>query len=76
MAHTEKDITLIVAEALEKSTAEARTVYLDRVCGDDASLREEVESLLQIENRLGDFLETTVDDLDVTLLDHTLGDGI
>ena len=67
MAKTDKDITLIVTEALEKPTAQAQTVYLDGVCGDDASLRKEVESLLQVEHRLGDFLETTVDDLDITL---------
>ncbi|NQV33415.1 MAG: serine/threonine protein kinase, partial [Phycisphaeraceae bacterium] len=67
MAKKEKDITLIVSEALEKPTAQAQIVYLDGVCGDDASLRKEVESLLQVEQRLGDFLETTVDDLDITL---------
>jgi len=67
MANIEKDITLILAEALEKNTAQTQAAYLDSVCGDDTSVRQEVESLLQVENRLGDFLETTVDDLGITL---------
>ncbi|MCP4452368.1 MAG: serine/threonine protein kinase, partial [Planctomycetes bacterium] len=67
LGKTKKDITVILAEALEMGTAQAQAAYLDSVCGDDASLREEVESLLKIENRVGDFLETTVDELDITL---------
>ncbi len=67
MAKIEKDITLILAEALEKNTAQEQAAYLDSVCGDDTAVRREVESLLQVDNRLGDFLENTVDDLDITL---------
>jgi eukaryotic-like serine/threonine-protein kinase len=66
MAKTSKDITLIVAEALEKSTDQERTAYLESVCGDDPQTRAEIESLLQQENDLSDFLEKTVHELDIT----------
>jgi serine/threonine protein kinase len=55
-----KDIKLIVSEVLEKETAEERAAYLEAACGDDVSLREEVESLLQLEPQIGDFLEAPV----------------
>jgi WD40 repeat protein len=55
-----KDIKLIVAEVLEKETAEERAAYLEAACGDDVSLRKEVESLLQLEPQMGDFLEAPV----------------
>jgi len=42
----------LFAEALERE-AEARTAYLDRACGDDPALREEVESLLSAHEATG-----------------------
>ncbi len=75
MAKTKKDITLILAEALEKPTALEQTVYLDAVCGGDVDIREEVESLLQLESGLGSFLETTVDDLGITLDSLSIMEG-
>ena len=35
---------------------EARTAFLDRACGSDAALRQEVESLLAAHEQAGDFL--------------------
>jgi WD40 repeat protein/serine/threonine protein kinase len=66
MAKTSKDITLILAEALEKPTAQERAAYLDSVCGDDTHARDEVESLLQQERTVGDFLDATVHELDIS----------
>jgi eukaryotic-like serine/threonine-protein kinase len=48
-------VKAIVATALAYEQAE-RAVYLDRVCGTDAALRREVESLLDASNESGDFL--------------------
>lgn len=45
MSERPKDIKLIVSEVLEKGTAEERAAYLEAACGDDASLKKEVESL-------------------------------
>ena len=61
------DIKLILAEALEKSGIEERAAYLACVCGDDVCLRREVESLLQMEDKVGDFLEAPVLDPGMTL---------
>jgi len=66
MAKASKDITLILAEALEKTTAQERAAYLDSACGDDTQTRDEVESLLQQEKTVGDFLDGTVHELDIT----------
>ncbi|MCU0915284.1 MAG: protein kinase, partial [Planctomycetes bacterium] len=55
-----KDIKLIVAEVLERETAAQRAAYLAAACGDDVSLRQEVESLLRLEPQMGDFLEVPV----------------
>ena len=45
-----KRVKTIVQEALERSPSE-RTSYLDAACGSDASLRREVESLLDFDKR-------------------------
>jgi serine/threonine protein kinase/tetratricopeptide (TPR) repeat protein len=45
------DAALAIADPVQ------RTAYLDRACGDDAGLREQVEGLLEMQGRLGSFLE-------------------
>ena len=57
MGERQKDIKLIVSEVLERETAEERAAYLEAACGGDVSLRKEVESLVQLEPKMGDFLE-------------------
>jgi serine/threonine protein kinase/Tfp pilus assembly protein PilF len=52
-----KDIKLILSEAMERDTAEEQAAYLDATCGDDVPLRNEVESLLGLVKKVGDFLE-------------------
>ncbi|HKK27519.1 MAG TPA: tetratricopeptide repeat protein [Gemmatimonadota bacterium] len=42
----------LFAEALERE-ADARAAYLERACGDDSALREEVESLLSAHEAMG-----------------------
>jgi hypothetical protein len=61
------DTKLIFAEALERSPEE-RKAYLDRVCGTDAELRQQVEILLNAYAQAGEgFLEITPVDADITL---------
>lgn len=48
-----KDVFL---SAVEVADPAARAAYLDRECGDDASLRRAVETLLNAHARVGDFL--------------------
>jgi serine/threonine protein kinase/tetratricopeptide (TPR) repeat protein len=47
----------IFGEALLIANDEAREAYLAKVCGDDAGLRSQVESLLLAHGRAGEFLE-------------------
>ena len=47
----------LFAEALEIRTAEERAAFLDRHCGDNQSLRAEVEALLLAHQRSGDLLD-------------------
>ena len=42
------------------SDAAARETYLDRACAGDTKLREEVESLLAMRDRIGDFLNSPI----------------
>jgi serine/threonine protein kinase len=66
MGERPKDIKAIFSEALEKKTAEERAAYLDGVCGDDAALRSEFESLLRVHDEAGDFLEAPMIDFGAT----------
>jgi WD40 repeat protein/serine/threonine protein kinase len=58
MSEEPKDIKSIFLEALEKKTAKERADFLDHVCGYDANLRAEFESLLKEHSGAGDFLES------------------
>ncbi len=60
------DVKLIFAEALEKIDAREQAAYLDSVCGGDAALRAEVESLLISHDRAHGFLPSP--DLDQPLM--------
>jgi serine/threonine protein kinase len=55
-----KDIKEILIDAMGKATADERAAYLDAVCGSDSALRGEIESLLKMEEQVGDFLEAPV----------------
>jgi serine/threonine protein kinase/tetratricopeptide (TPR) repeat protein len=47
----------IFAEALEITSAAERAAFLDRACGQDKTLRAEVEELLHAQERSGDLLD-------------------
>ena len=46
-----------VFEAVVELPPAARGSYLERSCGDDAALREEVEALMAADDEAGSFLE-------------------
>ena len=60
MGDKTRDIKVILSEAMAKDKAEERAAYLDVACGDNAQLRGEIESLLRLEGKIGDFLEVPV----------------
>ena len=47
----------VFAEALQRTSPEARVAYLDGACGTDTALRGRVEALLRAAENAGDFLE-------------------
>src|SRR6185503_9237415 len=48
---------VLFAEALQRTTPEARAAHLDAACGTDTALRRRVEVLLRAAENAGDFLE-------------------
>src|SRR4051794_4634889 len=50
-------VETVFSEALEIASAAEREAFLDRACGGDGSLREQVASLLDAHIRAGGFLE-------------------
>jgi eukaryotic-like serine/threonine-protein kinase len=56
MNEIEHSLRSIFADALEIEGAEQRADYLDRACGADSALRQEVETLLQAQADAGRFL--------------------
>src|SRR6185503_16306033 len=48
---------VLFAEALQRTTPEARAAYLDAACGTDTALRRRVEVSLRAAENAGDFLE-------------------
>jgi len=75
MAKKSDEIKLIFAKAYKKKTVQERTNYLDRECGDDATLRAEVESLLKAYDGAEGFLESPIFDASVTLDDSPISEG-
>ena len=75
MVEKPKDIKVILAEAMDKPTAKERSAYLDKVCRNASGLRQEVESLLRLEDKVGDFLESPIFDTGVTLDDSAVSEG-
>jgi hypothetical protein len=55
-ADRDKLVKEIFADALEKADAAERAAYLAQVCGNDAQLRHQVETLLQAHAKAGGFL--------------------
>ena len=51
----ERRVDEIYSAALQQD-ANKRAVFLSQACGDDTALRQEIESLLGDEHKLGDFL--------------------
>jgi len=64
----------IFLEALEKDNPEQRIAFLDDVCGEDAELRQRVETLLSAHNDAGSFLEKTPQEIDAdSVFGETVG---
>ncbi len=60
------NIKSIFYRALEKKDANELNIYLESVCGNDAGLRAEVESLLKLHEKAVDFFPSADLDPEVT----------
>ena len=49
----------IFGQALEIADVKERAAFVERACGGDATLRQEVESLLKADQGAGDFMKAT-----------------
>jgi eukaryotic-like serine/threonine-protein kinase len=63
MATSRLQAKSIFLSAVEIASPEARQAFLESECGEDRSLRNEVEELLQHQQALGSFLESPVPEL-------------
>ena len=75
MEQKPQDIKSILAEAMERKTAQERAAYLDDACAEDTALREEIDSLLAEEKVAGRFLETPPVGENVVLDDSFVAEG-
>ena len=58
MNDPQKSLRTIFNEAVELESAEQRAAYLQKVCGDNASLRQQIENLIASSEKAGNFLRT------------------
>ena len=65
MSKKEKNVEIILLEALEQESPAARAAYLDQACA-DARTRAELESLLKSHEQAEDFLKASPGDIEVT----------
>src|SRR5262245_10201875 len=57
MMRADPDVKAIFCEALDLSTDQERSAYLDRACGGNTGLRSRIEALLHAYGDSGSFLE-------------------
>ena len=68
MSDEQLNLDSLFLAALEIETPEQRAVYLAQSCGDNVSLRNEVEQLLRSHQQAGSFLEMPAPELEATIL--------
>ena len=68
------NIDSIYLAAIEISSDEQRSAYLDQVCGDDAELRARVGRLLAAQSKVGSFLEAPAPEFNPTI-DQPIAEG-
>jgi tetratricopeptide (TPR) repeat protein/tRNA A-37 threonylcarbamoyl transferase component Bud32 len=68
MADDRRDLDSLFLSALEIESLEQRAAFVSRSCGDDVSLRQELEHMLASHQVAGSFLEQPAPELEVTVL--------
>lgn len=67
MSESQAGADEIFLAALELSSLEERTKYLDKVCGDNPDLRQRVQRLLDAHPEVGEFMESPAVDVAATI---------
>ena len=62
--------------ALEKTTSEERTAWLNEACGNDDALKQRIRQLLQKHEAAGSFMEKPAPGLDETIIPATSGNNL
>jgi len=75
MSSQDKKIEEIYYTALDKKSTAERSAYLDKVCGNNKTLRSRVNSLLEAHYKAVGFLEVPILDEQTTLSDSVLTEG-
>src|SRR5687767_1922320 len=73
MSDRKTDLDSLFLAALEIGSPEERAAFLAQSCGDNVSLRSEVERLLRSHEQAGSFLEQPAPELAATLLPEIVG---
>ncbi len=60
--------------AVQIESAAERSAFLDKACGDDQELRNQVEQLLQSDKQVGSFLAKPISEADATFIGQAPGD--
>ena len=76
MADHKPNLDSLFEAAVEIETAAERAAFLDKSCGDDPELREQLERLLQSNEQAGSFLDKTPAALEATILTDGSGGNL
>ena len=68
MSDQKRNLDSLFEAAVEIESLTERAAFLDRSCGDDAELREQIDQLLASNEQAESFLEQPAVDLDATFL--------
>ncbi len=63
-------------QALEKPTGDGRSAWLAEACGQDAALRERIQTLLREHENAGSFLEKPPAELEETIVPDASGENL
>ncbi len=74
MSENSPSLDSLFVAALEIASADERRTYIERACGADHDLRQEVEKLLRSHEQAGSFLDHPAPELERTILQDTPDD--
>ena len=74
--HNQPNLDSLFAAAVEIKSAEERAAFLNKSCGDNPALRQQVEQLLASHEQAGSFLDKPPAELEATILHDMSGQSL